>query len=324
MARQLVVSGTGGVLYVDATGAQVGSIFDLLTKPDAAAVLRCSYSQNPADIDPTSKPLTPSGHMTLAYEPFDHAIPGWQFFDYDWRLDIRSSARRLATFFQQAAPNGDRWRVVAHSQGGLVVLAAAQELGADAAAQLIQSICFVGTPFFGTVNALIALLQGTLFGNAVPKEIARTWPSLYQMMPSWGIFDATPGKNDLLVEGTWGAFGLLPGPGKALDLSKHVDPVMLARANAWRELTKVNFFDALHKLDYVRIIQGNNRDTTLYLPQFPSTNGVSITKGDTLVPDQFTRDSLPEWIKDSATIRRIPAAEHMLLCSDPNVYGLCQ
>jgi hypothetical protein len=45
--------------------------------------------------------------------------------------------------------------------------------------------------------------------------------------------------------------------------------------------------------------------------------------GDKLVPDAFTRDRLPSWVQDEATIRRLPAAEHMLLCSDPNVFELC-
>jgi pimeloyl-ACP methyl ester carboxylesterase len=321
--RQLVVLGTGGGLYVDARGKQVGSIFDLLTKPNGPAVLKCSHAADPDVLEPAGNTITPQGHLKAAYEPFDSAIPGWQFFDYDWRLDIRRSGNELAKWLRASAAGGDRWHIVSHSQGGLVVLAAARALGADTMAQIVQSVCFVGVPFFGTVNALVALLEGTLFGHTVPRNVVRTWPSIYQMMPSWGIFDGTPDKSDLLLLATWGFANLLPGDGEALDLKKHIDPNMLKRASAWRELRTVNYFDALHKLDFVRIIQGNNRDTQLTLPAFPSTAGATISAGDTLVPDELTRSSLPTWVQDTATIRRLPAAEHMFLCSDTRVYGLC-
>jgi pimeloyl-ACP methyl ester carboxylesterase len=318
-----MVPGTGGVLYADAAGAQIGSIFDLVTKPNGPAVLRCAYPADPTVLDPVGNALTPEGHMTLAYEPFEHAIPGWDFFNYDWRLDIRRSGGKLAEFLKGSAAAGDRWRLVAHSQGGLVVMAAARALGADLMSQLVQSVCFVGVPFFGTTSALQALLAGTLLGHVVPKDVVRTWPSVYQMLPSWGIFDGTPRKSDLLLESTWGSFGMLPEAGEALDLGKHVDPGGLARARLLHESVNVGYFDPLHKLDFIRIIQGNNRETALTLPNFPDQAGTTTTKGDTLVPDQLTRDQLPTWVQDTATIRRLPAAEHMLLCSDPAVFLLC-
>jgi pimeloyl-ACP methyl ester carboxylesterase len=321
--RQLVVPGTGGGLYVDSAGAQAASILDLVTAPNGPSSLKCVYPPDADILDPLGDLLIPQGHLTLAYEQFEHAVPGWQFFDYDWRLDIRRSGGKLAEWLKASAPAGDRWRLVAHSQGGLVVMAAARALGVDMMAQLVQSVCFVGVPFFGTVNALQAILEGTLFGHVVPKEIVRTWPSVYQMMPSWGIFDGTSNKGDLLLDSTWGFSDMLPEPGQALDLTKHVDPGGLRRARVLRELTSVNYFDPLHKLDYIRIIQGNNRDTTFTLPNFPQQAGAFIVKGDTLVPDQFTRDQLPTWVQDAATIRRIPAAEHSLLCSDSLVFGLC-
>lgn len=319
--RQLVVPGTGGVLYADAVGGQVQSIFDLVVH--GAAGLKCEYDADPNVLAPRNQTIKPSGHMTLAYEPFDHGFPAWQFFEYDWRLDVRYSGHRLAQWLRDQAPGGDRWRVVAHSQGGLVVMAAAQELGADLTAQLLESLCFVGVPFYGNVAALQALLEGTLFGHVVPKEIVRTWPAVYQMLPSWGILDGTPGKGDLLLDVTWGNAGLFPEAPGPPDLTKCIDPAMLDRARAWRTLTLQDYFNPVHKLDYIRIIQGNDRPTTFTLPGFPAQTGTTHVMGDSLVPDQFTRDQLPSWVQDQATIRRIPAAEHMLLCSDQRVFSLC-
>ncbi len=321
--RQMVVPGTGGVLYESAGGARAATIFELLTQAGAARSLSSRHGPDPEVLEPLDNPLVARGYMTLAYEPFAHAFPKWEFFDYDWRLDIRYSGKRLAERLQAEAPLGDRWRLVAHSQGGLVVLAAARLLGAEEMARLVQSVCFVGVPFFGAVNALLALLQGTFFNSSIPKDVVRTWPSIYQMLPRWSITKGNPRRPDLLLDATWMNAGLLPAPGAPVDLSQHIDGGMLERARALYEATSSGYFEPLRKLDFIRIVQGNNLETPFRLPHFPSTQEVISVGGDSLVPDQFTRDRLPSWVQDEATIHRLPAAEHSQLCSDSNVFGLC-
>ena len=321
--RQMVIPGTGGVLYESAGGARAATIFELLTQAGAAQTLRCKHGVDPEALEPIDNTLVARGYMTLAYEPFGHAFPKWNFFDYDWRLDIRYSGKRLAEHLQAEAPRGDRWRLVAHSQGGLVVLAAARHLGAEELARLVQGVCFVGVPFFGAVNALLALLEGTFFKSSIPKEVVRTWPSVYQMLPRWSVTRDDPERPELLSEGTWMKAGLLLAPGAPVDLSQHIDRHLLARARALYDATETGYFEPLRELDFIRIIQGNNVPTPFRLPQFPSTQEVIHENGDSLVPDQFTRDRLPSWVQDEATIRRIPAAEHSQLCSDPHVFELC-
>jgi pimeloyl-ACP methyl ester carboxylesterase len=321
--RQMVIPGTGGVLYQTADGTQAASIFELLTRPDTVRMLRCEYPENPDELEPRDNPLTASGHMVLAYEPFTRALPGWEFFCYDWRLDIRFSGRRLASFLEAGESRGGRWHLVAHSQGGLVLLAAARLLGADRFARLVQSACFVGVPFFGAVSALVALLEGNLLDGLIPKEVVRTWPSVYQMLPRWGIFNGNPRRPDLLLDGTWLQAGLLPASGTPVELSSHIDRSLLERARVLHRATATGYFEPLRKLDYLRIIQGNNLETPLQLPRFPSQTGAIQVQGDSLVPDQFTWDQLPSWVRNEATIRRLPAARHMLLPSDPNVFELC-
>ncbi|HEX8436930.1 esterase/lipase family protein [Archangium sp.] len=321
--RQMLVPGTGGVLYQTAAGARAATIFELLTQATAAREPSCEHSPDPDVLEPLNNPLVARGYMTLAYEPFAHTFPKWEFFDYDWRLDIRYSGRRLAEYLKAEAPNGDRWRLVAHSQGGLVVLAAARHLGTEEMTRLVQSVCFVGVPFFGTVNALNALLYGTFLDNTIPKDVVRTWPSVYQMLPRWSIAQGNPSRPDLFLDATWMNAGLLttsPGPA---NLSRFIDRELLGRARALLQDTKTGYFEPVRKLDYIRIIQGNNVETPFLLPQFPSAEGAVRVEGDSLVPDQFTRDRLPSWVQDEATIRRLPAASHALLCSDSNVFGLC-
>ncbi|WP_158501620.1 hypothetical protein [Vitiosangium sp. GDMCC 1.1324] len=321
--RQMVVPGTGGVLYESPEGARIASIFELVTQANASQILRCEHGPDPEVLEPLRNALKVRGHMTLAYEPFEHAFPKWTFFDYDWRLDIRYSGKLLAERLQAEAPLGDRWRLVAHSQGGLVVLAAARLLGAEAMARLVQSVCFVGVPFFGTVSALIALLQGTLFDRTVPKEVVRTWPSVYQMLPRWSVTREGSNRPELFLDAPWMNAGLMPAAGAPVELSQHIDRSMLERARALLRVTTTGYFEPLRRLDFIRIIQGNNLETPLRLPRFPSTDEPVQVPGDDLVPDQLTRDRLPSWVQDEATIRRLPAAQHMLLCSDPNVFGLC-
>jgi pimeloyl-ACP methyl ester carboxylesterase len=321
--RQLMVPGTGGVLYQTPGGAQAATIFELVTQPGAARVLHCEYPEAPDELEPRPSGLVPRGYVTLAYEPFAQVLPRWDFFDYDWRLDIRWSGRCLAEHLEAMAPHGERWRLVAHSQGGLVVLAAGRRLGAERMAQLVQSVTFVGVPFFGSVKALEALLKGTLGGKVIPKEVVRTWPSVYQMLPRWSITRGIPRRPDLFLDATWLRAGLLPATATGKNLTQHIDRAMLERARALLRESAVGYFEPLRKLDYIRIIQGNNLRTAFRLPGFPGTEGATEVAGDGLVPDEFTTDMLPSWVRDEATIRRLPAAEHMLLCSDSNVFQLC-
>lgn len=321
--RQMMVPGTGGVLYETAGGASTATILQLLTQSKAAQDLRCEHGPDPSVLEPLRNPLVARGYMTLAYEPFAHVVPKWVFFDYDWRLDIRYSGKRLAEYLQAEAPNGDRWRLVAHSQGGLVVLATARLLGAEAFGRLVQSVCFVGVPFFGTVNALAALLEGTFFEGTIPPDVTRTWPALYQMLPRWSIAKGNANRADLFLDATWMKAGFLPAPGEAADLTRHIDRGLLGRARALLQATTTGYFEPLRKLDFIRIIQGNNLETPFLLPQFPSREGVVHVQGDSLVPDGFTRDRLPSWVQDEATIKRLPASQHALLCSDPLVFELC-
>ncbi len=322
--RQMLVPGTGGVLYETAGGASTATIFELLTRSKAAQELRCEYGPDPSVLEPLRNVLVARGYVTAAYEPFAHVVPKWVFFDYDWRLDIRYSGKRLAEYLQAEAPNGDRWRLVAHSQGGLVVLAAARLLGEEVFARLVQSVCFVGVPFFGAVSALSALLYGTFLDNSIPPDVVRTWPSVYQMLPRWSIAKGNATRADLYLDATWMKAGLLSEPGAPVDHSRHLDRGLLGRARALLQATTTGYFEPLRKLDYIRIIQGNNLDTPFLFPQFPSAEGLVKVPGDSLVPDAFTRDRLPSWVQDEATIRRMPSSSHALLCSDPLVFELCQ
>jgi pimeloyl-ACP methyl ester carboxylesterase len=292
-------------------------------------LLQCKHSERPSVVRPVATSgkdgveVVGEGHMSLAYALMDQAARPWTFWDYDWRLDMRFSGQRLHRFLLTQATSGDRWHVVCHSQGGLVLLWAAKALGAEAFASLVRSVVFVGVPFFGTFSALGALVDGTFIAKSIPKQLARTWPSIYQMLPRWNSKDRTKRDADLLLNSSWSAAGLFPPDVANVDAKRHVDPVSLARARAWNGTMNTNQFEALRKLDFVRIVQGQGLGTLVEAPNFPSLAGALEVDGDGLVPDVLTRDLLPDWVRDRASILRMPAGQHSLLCSDSNVYDWC-
>lgn len=332
--RNLVVPGTGGVLFQDATGKQLGSVFDLIFNPGTRDVLKCEHSKDQRELEPlatSGKPgvaLTGRGYMSAAYSLMEQSLaPKWTFWDYDWRLDIRHSGRKLAQFLRSGArPPGQeqsRWHITCHSQGGLVLLWAARVLGEDVFAALVHSVVFVGVPFFGTFNALEALTEGYFINRSIPVQVGRTWPSLYQMLPQWGIAGAQEPDGRVLLNETWDAAGLFPPNPDAIDLERHIDPYLLERARATYQTTQVNSFKYLSKLRYVRVIFGMGEDTSVAVSAFPKMKPATLRDGDSLVPHDLTYQLLPRWFRDEANVKRFVAGPHSLLCADRNVYDWC-
>ncbi|MET7485523.1 hypothetical protein [Streptomyces sp. NPDC005538] len=115
-------------------------------------------------------------------------------FPYDWRLSVRRNAHRLAARVEPALA---AWRArtggptvrtvfVAHSLGGLVARYYLDVLGGSRHA---RSLVTIGTPYRGSVNALTSL-----HGGLAPRlgrlsdpftRLARSMPSLHQLLPTW-------------------------------------------------------------------------------------------------------------------------------------------
>lgn len=132
--------------------------------------------------------------------------------DYDWRLDIATSASALAERLR--AQGARRIAIVAHSMGGLVSRAALALPGTGR----VERAVLLGTPNLGA----FAPLQALRGSYAVVRNIARldrrhtaeelatqifgAFPSLYQMLPA-------PGAGiDLLDRAQWPRFGPAPRP----------------------------------------------------------------------------------------------------------------
>jgi pimeloyl-ACP methyl ester carboxylesterase len=116
---------------------------------------------------------------------------------YDWRLSCRYNARRLGSIVEPAL---ERWRTaghaeaqvvfVCHSMGGLIARWYIEMCGG---AEITRKLITLGTPYRGAVRALAQLVNGADPGLGPFRlrliELARSMPSLYQLMPEYACVE---------------------------------------------------------------------------------------------------------------------------------------
>jgi hypothetical protein len=134
-------------------------------------------------------------------------------FPYDWRLSNAVSGRRLAA---RVVPALERWRtqsgnpeaklvLVCHSMGGLVARWFLEVLGGW---ELTRWLVTVGTPYQGAVNALETLANGVSKGLGPFKKdlsgLVRSFPSVYELLPTYPCLDPGVGELRLLTESSAG------------------------------------------------------------------------------------------------------------------------
>ena len=127
-------------------------------------------------------------------------------FPYDWRRDNRINARRLKRSVEgwlrekrRSRPNA-KLIFLAHSMGGLVARYYLEVLGGW---RETRALVTFGTPFAGSVNALDALSGGVRKGPlhlSALTEMARSFPSVYQLLPTYKVLDLGDGELKRLGE----------------------------------------------------------------------------------------------------------------------------
>lgn len=142
----------------------------------------------------------------------DHPTPVFAF-PYDWRQDIKDSGTQLGRFVEEVIARTALLRhykgyrshskvdLVGHSMGGLVICEYLAALGGNR----VEKIATLGTPFRGSLEALVKLLTG--LGNLageIPKErereAARSMPAIYELLPSFPGAIVAAGDADSKVE----------------------------------------------------------------------------------------------------------------------------
>ncbi len=307
---------TGFALGLDGMPISAGDIVQLLSMEYA----------DTTSAKPTRSTLKPGGSvgrgdlLKLAYNQF----LDFDVFAYDFRSDIRESGRLLLEYLLAERPGGDRWRIVCHSQGGLVVVAAsklyAQSNDDDdrAFSELVSHVGFVGVPFYGTINAAEALLHGEQLGGGFAQSflsIARTWPSLHQMLPAWPGCVRAVGPDGVAKPALIAATSPLAWPGQAISAA------MLLRARETRKILG-NPIARMNKVKK-RILMSQAHPTRNHL--LLSGGQVSIPpaneKGDTLVPSDTTYKAQAQFEREVTHVIGDDGntMKHFVLCNDPVV-----
>lgn len=326
---QVLVAGTGGITLMDNSGSDLGYPVKMrlgvlsaklakLPAPELTELL--SMEHRPGQIAPAKTSLKSGvsirpGHvLKVAYnqvpDTFNHFL-------YDWRTDMRYSAGQLLEFLQQRQPSGGRWNIVAHSQGGLLVILASKMLAnRDDFSRLVAGVTFVGVPLAGTLNAALAMINGDQMGETTVsqfKTILRTWPSLYQMLPAWPAMVDTggaplPSSAQLTSPGGWGSL-------------QNISTDLLDRAvEVQRQLR-----DPLGWMEgdiQIRMLFAVNRETATALKantSGPSGKPKSNANGDTLVPFGQTIRWVGEHIVPYVESYQSPCREHAFLNCDPAI-----
>jgi pimeloyl-ACP methyl ester carboxylesterase len=128
--------------------------------------------------------------------PDDEAPGNLVRFPYDWRRDVRASARRLgrvvdrklAIWRETGGTDDSRVILVAHSMGGLV---SQYYLEALEGWPHCRALITFGTPFRGSVKAVDFLTRGMKLLGVDLSATLRSFPSVYQLLPRYPVV-ATP------------------------------------------------------------------------------------------------------------------------------------
>lgn len=162
-------------------------------------------------------------------------------FPYDWRLSNRETAQLLHGFVSKNIPSG-QFDIVAHSMGGIVAKLWMAEHGG---APRVGTFVTMGTPYQGSAKTFKTLDEGWGFwGNLMARglgtirEAAMTWPSLYELLPSYGQccgFRSAPAVPlqyfDPFNAPTWGKFNWVPASMKTAQRQKWLsDTLATARS----------------------------------------------------------------------------------------------
>lgn len=126
-------------------------------------------------------------------------------FAYDWRQDIRQTARRLAEAIAA-------WDVqppvilLAHSLGCLVSRYYVERLGGK---EVVGRLLLMGAPHYGAPNMVAQLFRGLellpfgLMGERL-RDVVSTFPVCYQILPVYAcVFDLAGQPLDLLHDESW-------------------------------------------------------------------------------------------------------------------------
>jgi Lecithin:cholesterol acyltransferase len=176
----------------------------------------------------------PSQLLEIAYAPLVQALQGRlgvpaYLFPYDWRYSIVQSAQDLVQFLKRlkqkqigSIPEWDgRFDFAVHSLGGLVLRALFTEWSklVNGEPAPVGQVVFIATPHRGSVDAAVALISGEtpwFGGRKEMRKLARTFPSVYELLPTFQGAITRAGKDiDIFQESNWQKNVVDPDPARS-------------------------------------------------------------------------------------------------------------
>jgi pimeloyl-ACP methyl ester carboxylesterase len=296
---------------------------DLGGRPISEWARLLSMSHDEGVLEPSATTLEPGSELepgevvVTPYQLFPHAYVEWS---YDWRADLRLNAIRLLAELRRRHADGEgRANLIGHSQGGLLIVLASKRADPGEFARLVARVVLVGAPLAGTLRAVEALVFGhpSLGQNQRPvaREMARTWPSIYQMLPAWPCVVDEHGTT--LPEGEQ----LLSLTGWPSADAAGVTEDMLSRARKTQVLLRDPFSNFGVGMR-VWVVMGKNKDTGRTLVK--TAEGFASIPMESAAGDSLTHyaETL-RWGGDSFAYTVVPYAggveAHAMLCADETV-----
>jgi pimeloyl-ACP methyl ester carboxylesterase len=294
----------------DRTGDQVAQLLGMEHDPGQLAPKRTSLEDG-----------TEVRTGAVLRTPYD-GLPVTDWFRYDWRSDLRYNAKKLLRFLQDSSPEGGRWNLIGHSQGGLLIVLASKLAGEPREfAKLVGRVVLVGTPLAGTMRATEAILFGRddLGADLKPAILAaaRTWPALYQMLPAWPAVRGKDNRSPLPEDAQFTQPGGWPG---LLDVENGIQSHLLQRARETQALLTGPFSHLAPGVDTL-VIFGKHQKTPISVPRSGQTikNEYRNQQGDSLVPEKLSQSFLGSPVHDRRIIYTGRVRAHAFLCIDEDV-----
>ena len=125
-------------------------------------------------------------------------------FAYDFRQDNRASARRLAAEIE-AWNITEPITLIAHSMGCLIARYYVERLGGG---RKVERVLLLGGPHSGSPYAFASLISGPDLlplgmMNERLRDLIATFPSWYQVLPTYRCVSCGPSTLDVLADETW-------------------------------------------------------------------------------------------------------------------------
>lgn len=338
MADQtLLVPGTQATSLADQSGTVVYNAVrvslglqkdELGGRPPSEWERLLSLEHEPGRWKPVRTSLEPGTSIVphrVVGTPYDRMLGYATPWPYDWRMDVRYNAQQLLEHMRAHKPANGRFNLIGHSQGGLVIIMASKlTFDINEFSRLVARVVLVGSPLAGTMRAAEALLWGSEGLGAAHREaargMARTWPALHQMLPTWkGIVDPDgaplPDDQQLLWPDGW------PGA-----VGQGIKADMLLRAREGSALLH-GPFSRLGSGTMAMALLGKRQMTPVEVVRDADDLPVEQEyarnqQGDGLVPYRATLDWGGAAYGDYVVALTGRPEPHAFLCNDPEVLDL--